>query len=422
MARVTTNIFYNQDRTYTVSKISSSSLQLKLVTSAPGFPLPSGLTKLGNRSVAVISHYPPATLNYELTIYVSWFTEDGPTLATGSYGNFTKILSDSTSKLCVGSEGIFPIPVIISSSTSKLCVSSIGDIWIDSTKKNWVKWSNIGSSDFTIGKDNIAGARPLDWKGWVYSIKKLGSKVIAYGENGVSVLIPLDNTYGMQTIYRIGIKGRQAVAGDHSIHFFIDKIGQLFSLGELTRKSSLFEETTYPEKLGYSEYLSVMTDPVLSWDSLNNLLYICDGAYGYIYSSKDKSLGKGPINVTGISYQGGSLYVAASATIVTPTFEVCTDIFDLGSRKTKVIKHVEVGTDLIGPLRGAIEFRIDKGGEFISTPWTYVNPNGVFYLPCFGIEFKFKLSLLSYESFEIDYIRISGNFHNFSYIDTSLSK
>ena len=417
MSQVTTPIFKGVARVFTTYPVST--LALKLVTESPGNSFPNTTSKTGIRSIGVITKYPAAPIDYTATINVNWYDVDIDGLAAVSYGEFYNgVVSSSTSKLGVGTTGSFIVGIsLIPSGINQLVIGSLGDIWVDIVKKNWVKWSNIGSADFTIWKDNIAGARPLDWTGWVYSIKKLGNKVIVYGENGVSSLFPSGVTYGMQTIYRIGIKGRGAVNGDNSIHFFVDTSGHLFSMGELARKSSLFEETMRPEDLGYSEYLSSMGDLTLSWDSLNKLLYICDGITGYIYNPSSKSFGKGPNNITGIETQGGIQYVGSPIVITTPTFEISTDIFDLSSRKNKNIKYVEVGTNLSGLLEGSIDYRLSKSASFQSTPWVLVNPNGIFHLPCFGIEFKFKLRAPVLEDFKIDYIKVYGKVLNFAYLD-----
>jgi hypothetical protein len=271
------------------------------------------------------------------------------------------------------------------------------DVLTELLKTNWLKWSNIGSLDFTIDKTNVAGERPLDWKGWIYAIKKLGSKVVVYGENGVSVLTPAGNTYGLQTIYRIGLKGKGAVSGDDSVHYFVDNLGQLWRFSEDL------------EKLDYSEYLSGMIDNlVLSWDVANKLLYICDGSQGYVYSQDSGSLGAGPVNVTGIDSQSGTLYVVSPATIATPTFEICTDIYDLGSRRGKNIYSLEIGTDLEETLEAAIEYRLDKAAVFATTDWHVVDSRGFVYLPCYGREFRFKVKSDVYEYFELDYLTING--------------
>jgi len=287
------------------------------------------------------------------------------------------------------------------------------DLITEAGKGNWIKWSNIGSLDFTIWKDNIAGERPMDWKGWIYAIKKLGNKVVVYGEGGVSMLVPTGTAFVLQTVYRIGLKGKQAVAGNESVHFFVDTKGQLFIFGEAVSKASLFEAASYPEKLDYSEYLANMTNPVLSWDELNSLLYICDGTTGYVYNPRDKSLGKGPANITGISSQGGTLYVAAPATITTPVFEICTDIYDFNTRRGKTIRNVQLGADITKTLSVALDYRRDKATVFSTTDWRPVNAQGIAFITCFGQEFRVKVKSSAYEYFELDYLMISGKIHDY---------
>lgn len=268
-------------------------------------------------------------------------------------------------------------------------------------KSNWIQWSNIGSLNFTIWKDNVAGQRPLDWKGPVHAIKKLGDKVVAYGENGVSILIPAGTNYGLNTIHRIGLKGKNAIAGDDTRHFFVDKTGVLWKLG----KESL-------DKFDYSEYLSPMNNNlVLSLDILNNLLYICDGSIGYVYNPAQGSLGECPGNITGIATQGGLLYVGSPAPITTKPFEICTDIYDFGTRKNKTIHSLEFGVDLATTLYAAIDYRRDITGNFATTPWVSVSKNGCVHIPAFGREFRIRARTLTYSYFELDYIKINGVAH-----------
>lgn len=302
-------------------------------------------------------------------------------------------------------EGLFSLTVTLKPNDDYIPFAS-------PVKENWIKWSNIGSLDFTIWKDNIAGERPLDWKGLIYSVKKLGNKVVAYGENGVSILIPAGNTYGLHTVHRIGLKGKQAVAGNSSIQFFVDTEGRLFILGEMAMKSSLFESSMYPKKLDYSEYLSGMSDLVLSWDEENSLLYICDGASGYVYSPQDNSLGAGPVNITGIESQGGTLYVVSPAAITTPPFEICTDIYDFGTHKYKTIHELEFGINVTGTLQAAIDYRDDYTADFIQTSWTLVSTRGTVFITALGREFRFKAKISPYEYLELDYIKIKGIVHD----------
>jgi len=52
------------------------------------------------------------------------------------------------------------------SGTATAYALAYGDLLVEKFNFNWVSWSNIGALDFTIWKDNIAGRRPFDWKGW----------------------------------------------------------------------------------------------------------------------------------------------------------------------------------------------------------------------------------------------------------------
>lgn len=363
---------------------------------------------------------PPASINVALNQSIRAASFEVTTTISGVWSNVTKVAAPIL--LTISIAGTFRGGEIFSkgaSSRVEVVISLKPPLTIiEGVRKNWVKWSNIGSADFTIWKDNIAGERPLDWKGWVYEIKKLGNKVVVYGENGISLLAPSGNTYGLLSIHKIGIKGRQAVAGNSKIQFFVDRTGQLYSLGETVMKSSMFDASIYPEKLDYSEYLAGLNDLVLSWDELNNLLYICDGMSGYVYSLDSKSLGSGPVNITGIGTQDGNLYVTAANVIEIPTFELCTDIYDMGSRKNKTISSIEIGTNAAHDLWVSIDYRLDKAGTFSSLPWHRVNPSGTVTIPCFGVEFRFRLKMTTYEYFKIDYIKINGVVHNYSYLDS----
>ena len=333
-----------------------------------------------------------------------------PALALSIHGDWLNVTIFADPIVVTLSQlGTYPGGVLITASPITVTLSfkaadastGIGEFLTEAIKSNWVKWSNIGSLDFTIWKDNIAGERPLDWAGWVYAIKKLGNKVIAYGENGVSALLPSGNVYGLNTIYRIGLKGKHAITGDDSVHFFIDNKGQLFKLGE-----SL-------EMLDYSEYLNAMTSGlVMSWDAENSLVYICDGALGYVYSPKDRSLGAGPVNITGLSSQDGTLYVVSPATISTPAFEIWTDIWDMGTRKGKNIHSLEIATDLSATLQAAIDYRIDKAAAFTRTTWHTIDARGLVFIPCHGRELRFGVKSTTYSYFELDSIIVNGVVNN----------
>ena len=279
-------------------------------------------------------------------------------------------------------------------------------VFTSGPKDNWVKWSNIGSLDFTIDRSNVAGERPLDWKGVVYTLltlkNNLESKVVAYGANGVSILPPAGNTYGLFSIYNVGIKSKHAVvAAGPSTHYFIDRKSQLWRLSDGLKL------------LDYSEYLSALASPVLTWESDTQLLYICDGVTGFVYNPEAESLGRGPTNITGIGVQDGSRYIIGTGAITVPALEIVTDIYDLGSRNAKSIQSIEWGINATIPLETRIEFRQKKNAAFLITNWYPLDSRGVRYIQCYGYEFKFHLRAESTVEFlRPDYVRVNGIVHD----------
>jgi len=259
---------------------------------------------------------------------------------------------------------------------------------------NWVAWSDIGNLNFDINQSNIAGRRPMEWNGWAYAVKQLGNRVVVYGDNGIAVLIPSGNTYGYQLLQTVGLKGKHAIAGNNEIHFFVNQ------------KSELWEFSQQLSKLDYSEYLSTLVDPVLSWDEENRLLYACDGTNGLIYNPASQTLGTGPANITGILSQDGELYITAAGSITTPNFEICTDVYDFGTRAGKTIYSLEFGLDDTTLAMAAIDYRLD--GDFQQTLWQPVDSRGQSYIPCYGKDFRFKLGLSQYHPVKLDYIRVNG--------------
>ena len=347
-------------------------------------------------SRGIFSFHSFLPVNPDMAISFDWWESLEDSLYSSSGGNFLEYIEDAKSSLGVSTSGIFVDVIFIPLDPSRLYIDSYAEISIDVVKTNWVKWSDIGSLNFDFSLSNIVGARPMEWAGLVYKIIKLKKQVVVYGENGVSLLYPHDVSFGLSNILPHGLKGRNAVAGNDSIHFFIDSLGQLFTLSDKL------------ERLGYEEYLSELADPILSFDDTNNILYICDGILGFVYSPEMHSLGSGPINVTGIKYQDGQVYTASSSIISIPSFEMWTDIIDFSTRHGKTIHMLEVSTDLSGSLLVSIESRMDRSQNFIRLPWIETDPAGVAQYLCHGKEFRIGVRINSYQYLEIDYINIEG--------------
>jgi len=342
---------------------------------------------------------PTVPLDWNLLIDFTWH-QDGDGVFVESHGSFAPYLSNNTSDIVVESHGVYVEPVIQDSNTSNVTVGSYGDAWIDVSKINWIAWSDVGSLDFSIRKKNVAGAMSMDWDGYVYGIKKLNGNCIVYGAGGVSIVTPTGAMMGLNTIHRIGLIGRDAFAGTNSVHYFIDKLGCLYQLSDSLKK------------LDYREYLSGVSSPTLLFDETTNFLHICNGTYGYVYSQETNSFGAGPINISGYGYKDGTRYLTAPAAIATPVFEICTDIYDFGTRNRKTIHTLECGTDLSSAvLQGAIDYRDNYGGAFTSTAWVAADQEGQIRITCRGNEFKFRLKTTEYKAIELDYFNVNYIVH-----------
>jgi len=287
----------------------------------------------------------------------------------------------------------------------KLGASFIGGPgWTSAPAKgNWVKWSKIGSLDFTIDKGNLAGERPMDWPGTVWGLKWLGDKIAVYGQNGITLLTPAGNAFGMQTLSQVGLRGKLALADIGGVHYALDRNSHLFTVvpGQGVKD------------LDYSEYLiSLGAGAVLSYDPFDQLLYLCDGTSGFIYDPVAGSLGVGPINITGMDYRGGTRYIAAQAAVTMPLFEITTDTYDMGSRHAKSIQSIEAGLDTTVAVEVSVDYRHSKSAAFLSTAWYPLDTRGVRYIQCYGYEFRFHLRALSAGWFRLDYLRANGVVHD----------
>jgi hypothetical protein len=277
-----------------------------------------------------------------------------------------------------------------------------GEGWLIPTNMEFVEWSKIGDAfDFHKDDSHESGRLPMEYPGWIYQAKQLADKMVMYGENGVTILKPAEQYWASQTILNIGLKGTNSVAGTNNVHFFVDNLGQLWKL------------TDSLKMLDYSEFLLPATaNLTLSYDHVNDLLYLCDGVIGFLYCDGSQSFGKGPINITGIGYQYGTLKVTSSSAIVTPIFDICTDIYDFGTRKGKSIISIEFGTDVVTPLKVSIDYRYDKAKAFNQTPWYTVDTRGIYYISIYGKEFRFRLKSYVWEYFELDYINVNYRVHD----------
>lgn len=265
----------------------------------------------------------------------------------------------------------------------------------ETARRNWVGWSKIGEASFILDVTNDAGFRPMDWSGEVYAIKQLGKGAVVYGSDGITLMVPSAATFSFRNLAMLGLLSRDAVCGDDSIHYLIDKKYQLWKLNA--------EGLTY---LNFSEHLSVLVNPVMHYDSYIKHVLISDADHGFILAADDK-LGDGYASLTGYVYEVGELRVSTPTTLERHPLSFTTDILDFGRRSQKTLTNVQVGTDVPEQLEIAYDYRFDLKGLFRCTHWVRLNKEATAYLTCAGIEFRIKLRARRLAKLDVDYLNIS---------------
>lgn len=272
-----------------------------------------------------------------------------------------------------------------------------GEAFSEYPKSNWVGWSKIGDITFVQDLTNDSGYRPMSWPGIIYNILKLGKYPIVYGNSGITMMVPVADpapSFGFKDIFTFGLKNRTAVCGNDKRHFFIDKRGCLWKLTE-----------EGPKSLGYEEFLSPMTDPVMFYSEVEQLVYISDATAGYVLS--ESGLGGGYAGITAVQYMSGVKVVASPADLTSPLpLHIVTDTIDLNYRGMKTIEYIHIGTDTDEDLYAAIDYRYDKKDDFTTSAFTKVNKEGVAFTRVAGVDFRVRVKTLTYNQFDIDYINI----------------
>ena len=398
---------------------------LGVFTAEAGSAMSLSTVRQLTRGRATFSSFPEKPRDWEKDREIS-FEDNNQSIPRGAsrvYGNFDEFGSELVGRSVVTGYATFIAPEIIATGYGPIYHNGYAEFNIDFVDDNTVMWSDIGSLSFTKTQSNMAGQTPMEWRGYVFQIAKLGlNNVFVYGENGITKLIPAGIFYGQETLLDLGLKNKLAFCQSKKEHYFILNDD---SFCKLNTKEGIV-------KLGYKEFMSTLTNPILSYDNKNDNVYICDGTNGYLYSVANESMCKGEAEVTGVLYQDNVMRLfTLSDTTSLGDFELCTDSYDLGTRKKKTIFNIEVGTNYEGTLQCAIDYRNNKNDDFTTIPYMTINPDGVAEIPCVGVELRFRLKATldstvgvppGIDTFKIDYIKVNGVVHGFSFLDTVTMK
>ncbi len=373
------------------------------------------------RAICTMSFLPAKARDPSLDIFLSLDTYNlNPRMGFGIQGQFDEFGTEALFRLGFNASARFVEGVKIIDGYTPWYFKVTNDFDLLFEDDNTVSWSDIGSINFNISQSNMAGKMPMEWGNYVFAIEKLDDKnVIVYGKNGITILNPSGVYFGQKKISNVGLKNKLSIVNTGNIHFYITRKGEMHSL------SSSNKGIEY-NLIGFEEFFSVMNDLVMVYDAKEELIYICDGTTGYVYSIRDNSLGKGEPNLTGIQYQEtfqGDYYRVFTPDEQTSNLDniaLTTGIYDFGSRKQKTITNVNVGTACQKQLYIGVDYRSEYNASMISTPWIPLTLSGEGYINCYGVEFKFKIKSekTTSENFKIDYFKVNGVMHNYHYLDT----
>ena len=277
-----------------------------------------------------------------------------------------------------------------------------GQIVAGNVKSTWhdcgtgsIVWSAIGSVDFTPGGSNEAGFRNLPVEGDVLRVKKLGKGVVAYCENGIYVLTPFNQTFGMDTVMEVGLLNKGAVAGSENIHVFVDKEKQVW---RINKDFSL-------QLLGYKAYMDLMTaaDVVVEHSPTQREFHISDTSYGYVLT--EKGLSQCYQEVTTVAETGGVTYGVFDDQGDSEG-RIVTDILDFGIRGRKTLMLVELGGYSASAISAAVDWRSDIAGSLTRSPSVPVNYSGAATIIVTASEFRVALTFTDYSDAVLDYFNM----------------
>lgn len=307
--------------------------------------------------------------------------------------------------------------------------------------QSYIMWSSIGGGDFPLwlffpkraiygnsyrSFDNVGGFSQESFKdtmlydtirrnefgfmkmpfsGEVLHIKRLNTRVIVYGSDGIVGLFPYSSrdseitTYGMIHLSRIGIPRRSFVGGDDNQHLFIDTEGNLWAVsGEFNL-----------QRLGYKQdIIDLLSGEVAIHKNTH------DTRQEFYISGKDRSFtltNKGLTEhrqqiASYVFLEGGHLGTASKISGSDSSAIIITNQNDLGLRGVKTVTSVNLSMVGGKNVKVAFDFRHTTKEDFKRTPFVPVNKEGNAMIRVTGVDFRLVITSEDFSDFELDYAQV----------------
>lgn len=266
-----------------------------------------------------------------------------------------------------------------------------GDWW-GGFGTEFVGWSRIGEVSFNQDLRNEAGYRPT-LQGDVVRVVPMRDLVVVYSEKGVGVIEPVTApaaTFGYIEILPINVS---AAGGGLDRQILIDDAGNMWS----------FSSGKKIEELGYKEFMSQLTDPIVVHHPDREEIYISDDEKCYVLTRY--GLGECHQLVKSIGKVNGSIYATFDDT-EDVEYRTKTHHFDMGLRGQKTTFVLEHGLVSEYLSMADVEWRHNISTDFSSSGLKPLNFQGVSSNRIAGVEFRVLTKSANYLGVQQGYTKV----------------
>ena len=272
---------------------------------------------------------------------------------------------------------------------------------------NTVAWGQIGRVEFRIDNQvtRTAGYMNMPWgerrTGTIWKIKKIGNRLIIYGDGGKAVLTPINTPisgYGIHRMDGFGVRSGNHIDGDENVHGFISSDYNWYTVN----KEAQFT------KHGYQEFMQDLVENGLtrvSYEPQSKRFYISNGIKGYVFNQW--GLYSTHQLVTSIGNYRGKTLCGFFDIGDDNGFKLVTDILDFKIRGLKTLETMEVGCDSSTEVRVGVDFRYNKMENFERGDLKRTNPRGGAAILKTASEFRLIIQSDSYSEMNLDYINMN---------------
>lgn len=328
---------------------------------------------------------------------VVWASEGGQWMLTPD--NTVRKLTDARFQTCCNFRGQLIVGNgALPKGPERISSTEIRPDSIPVEGENIVGWTKIGAMDWEYTLGNEVGWAPMPWEGPVYALLPLGKEVVVYGANGCAKLAMASNpvtTFGVQDFGDIGVVGPNCVAGDTTAQIFL---GQDRALYLVEPERALSGEGKLPKRLGYSDWLQGLVDPIVSFDSAKKHWWIGDKNRSFVFSGA--GLSEVSLTPTHLSRVDGILWGCYSQHGSREAI-VETGPVSLDSRGIKTLMCVEADMLSAKYVYGWTTWRSHYQQEMRKTKDILVDPRGAFFPVIAGTEFTIGMRTGEFSGFHL---------------------